>query len=116
MYYILNISAGFAVPTPEIFEKQKLWFKVSHVIELFFYTSLTAIANPETLMDVFRRRTDFPRCRDDRRESGFGAKKGVALGTNRLSSCLAPVDATPGEGPIGLEKKITAGQVKSWRT
>ncbi|KAM4064609.1 hypothetical protein HRG_005022 [Hirsutella rhossiliensis] len=43
MYYLLNVAAGFAPPTPDVFDRQRVWLRVSLVVELFFYTSLTAV-------------------------------------------------------------------------
>ncbi|KAI0439831.1 hypothetical protein F4803DRAFT_529721 [Xylaria telfairii] len=43
MYFILNVAAGFIPPTPDIFEKQIIWLKVSLIVELFFYTGLTFV-------------------------------------------------------------------------
>ncbi|RWA09017.1 hypothetical protein EKO27_g6090 [Xylaria grammica] len=43
MYFILNVSAGFTPPTPEIFQKQIIWLKVSLIVELFFYTGSTCV-------------------------------------------------------------------------
>ncbi|KAH8769108.1 hypothetical protein F5883DRAFT_352254, partial [Diaporthe sp. PMI_573] len=45
MYWILGVLAGTEQPTSlaDVFKKQKLWLKVSLVVQLFFYTSLTAV-------------------------------------------------------------------------
>lgn len=43
MYWILAVDAGTEAPTADIFSRQILWLKVSLAVEIFFYTSLTAV-------------------------------------------------------------------------
>jgi hypothetical protein len=45
MYWLLGALAGTEQSTSlaDVFKKQKLWLKVSLVVQLFFYTSLTAV-------------------------------------------------------------------------
>ncbi|PSR77156.1 hypothetical protein BD289DRAFT_378065, partial [Coniella lustricola] len=56
MYWILDVDAGRAPPTADIYEKQILWLKVSLTVEIFFYTGLTAVKL--SILFFFRRLGD----------------------------------------------------------
>lgn len=43
MYWILAVDAGTAAPAADILSKQIVWLRVSLAVEIFFYTSLTAV-------------------------------------------------------------------------
>lgn len=43
MYWFLGVDAGTETATADIFSKQVLWLRVSIIVQVFFYTSLTAV-------------------------------------------------------------------------
>lgn len=53
MYYINAVQSGTAVAKANFLDRMKRWLKVSLIVELFFYTSLTLVKL--ALLSFFRR-------------------------------------------------------------
>lgn len=43
MYWFLGVDAGTETATADIFSKQVMWLRVSIIVQVFFYTALTAV-------------------------------------------------------------------------